>query len=277
VPSASAAPQVPPLQSEHVVDESYAGRYRTDAIVLNFGPTDARACFGPMTASVPPHCLSPGTSGWLELPGWSWKGLVPAGGSTLYGAFALVGHYGGSTFTLTEPAKPSTSAPLWLGRRPPMSSPCPEPTGGWTPVDPSRATADSWSLAAEHAQRETGFGASWIDERDPNGVPDNRLPDPKTFVLNVSTTGDLAAMQTAVRQIWGGALCVSRAAYTGVALANAQRALTNRPGILQIYLDGRTSQLEVTVIRATVQRQRELDREFGPGTIRQYGALAPLD
>lgn len=48
--------------------------------------------------------------------------------------------------------------------------------------------------------------------------------DPTLLVLNVSTTWDPTAVEVQLRSVWGGALCVSRAArpYTELAMIHAQ-------------------------------------------------------
>jgi hypothetical protein len=65
-------------------------------------------------------------------------------------------------------------------------------------------------------------------------------------VLNLRFTGEPAGRERSVRQVWGGALCVSGAEHTEAALVAVQ------------------------------QLRQEVDRRYGAGTVILDGWLRPL-
>jgi hypothetical protein len=135
---------------------------------------------------------------------------------TRWGSYVLMGTWDGGRpllapeeFTLTEPAVADDgTVKRPASRFTAISTPCPQPAGGWRPVDPARATSSAFEAASRRAQAERGFGGLWTHQQNGKG----NANDPRKFVLNVTTTGDVAAMERKLREIWGGSMCVSKAA-----------------------------------------------------------------
>ncbi|GAB7191653.1 hypothetical protein NUM3379_23610 [Kineococcus sp. NUM-3379] len=241
----------------------------------------AYLCLGAQPAIAPLRC------GGMQVAGWDWA-AVPAGSwseemGVTRGTYVLVGTVRGETFTLTDRPRPEADAAQVLPPVPPQewdfTSPCPPPPGGWAPPEPARTTDATLQEAFTRAQAQEGYGGGWIDQR----VPQAELEagggnDPLRMVLNVTTTGDGAALEAAVREVWGGALCVSRAHRTEADLRRIQEELHGVPGLDDrgSGSDVRTGQLyvETPVARASVQR--ELDARFGEGAVVLSGMLRPV-
>jgi len=278
-PDASNGTASPP---RNLVDAGYGGRYRASGVVLQSREHGPQLCLGSIATSLPPQCGGP------AIVGWSWTGLAHDDQrGTQWGSFTVVGRYDGTRFTLTQPATAPDPTGSGFPASQDLTSPCPEPAGGWTPVNPATATDAALNAANDLAQKQKGFGMLWVDQHFPPGEspgPSTESPNPKAIpndptriVLNISTTGDQAAMERAVRAVWGGNLCVSEAIRTDAELRRVQEAVTATPGFLMAGANGFTGQVEVTVIRATVQQQSAFDARFGAGVVRLTGVLAPLD
>ncbi len=118
-----------------------------------------------------------------------------------------------------------------------------------------------------------GYGGLWVDQR----VLEAELTDPQRLVLNVTTTKDIAALHNAIREVWGGSLCVSRAVRDEASLLAVQQQVDQEPGILTSAPDHRSGQLVVEMFVASPERQRCFDERYGTGTVRLEGVLVPID
>jgi hypothetical protein len=224
--------------------------------------------------SLPPQCSG------LDIAGWDW-GAVEAQfvAGTTWGSYVLVGTYDGKAFTLTEPAVVDDGrAERSQADDADFTTPCPRPAQGWTPVAPERASEQALQAAFQRAESVDGFGGLWIDQALPEDeISETTANDPQRIVLNVTTTGDITAMEEELREVWGGSLCVSEAPRSQEQLLAIKDELLEMPGMLSIGSDVRTGQVRVGVLVATEELQRELDDRFGAGAVRLHGVLAPLD
>ena len=265
-PAASAA-----KPSVNLVPDGYDGRFRTSATVLESRDHGPQLCYVVME-SFPPQCSGP------DIAGWDWSTVEAESASgTRWGQYVVIGTFDGETFTLTEPAKVDKGHGAPSGGDD-LATPCPEPAGGWQPVDPETATEAAFQAATRRAHQVEGFGGLWIDQQIPDDeITEWNANDPKRFVLNVTTAGDVAAMETAIREVWGGSLCVSRVAHSAAELAEASRNLPEIPGLLSSSTDVVAGQVILDLLVAREGLQRELDESFGEGTVRLVGALEPID
>lgn len=269
-PTSPGEPASPPPS---LVPDAYDGRYRTFGTVLESPEHGPQLCHV-LAESLPPQCGGP------EVADWDWEAVEAESASgTTWGSYVLVGTFDGERFTLTEPAVVDDGTiERPTPEEPDFGTPCPEPSGGWKPVDPERATDSAFTDAAEKAQGAEGFAGLWIDQQVPDGEQSEEdANDPQRFVLNVTTTGDIAAMEREIREVWGGSLCVSQAPRTEAELLSVQTALGDLPGLLSSSPDVRTGQVVVELLVATQERQRELEERFGAGTVRLRGTLIPID
>jgi hypothetical protein len=281
-PSPGTAEAPSPVAAETVVDdrnlvaEDYAGRYRARATVLESELHGPQLCHA-VAETMAPQCGGP------DVLGWDWS-AVPAESfsGTTWGDYELVGTFADGAFTLTEPAVPydprasQGPSPAEEGR---LASPCPEPAGGWAPTDPLRTTQEALNEAQELASGSPGVGGVWIDRqgRRPEPMVEEDLTYLLTSVLNVSTTGDVAELDAALRGVWGGALCVSVAPRSEAELMAVVEALPDIPGRLNWGPDSLAGIVDVQVVRGTQEQQQALDAQFGAGLVHLSGALEPID
>lgn len=280
VPGGPAAPTPPPVTAggdgiaQNLVPAGYAGRFRGVGLVLEAPDEGPQLCLGAVQESLPPQCGGP------VVVGWDWdavlEGSYESAVDVRWGSYVVVGTYDGEQLTMTEPARPSTLADLPPYSSPDFTTPCPEPEGGWVAPDPERATDAALEQTRGVAAASEGYGALWVDQ--PRGAPDGESTwSPQGLVVNVTTTGDLAAMEDRLREVWGGSLCVSPAVRTGAELDEIQSEVGPLDGFVGSGTDAVAGVVEVDVLVATEEQQAELDETHGPGAVVLRGALQPLD
>jgi hypothetical protein len=283
--AASAQASKPPFNG---VPAGYKGRFRTSAMVLQAPGHRPKFCYVAFT-SLPPQCGGP------EIVGWSWDNLKDnikvesdAGTRWVEPNVMLVGTFDGKKLTLTEPAVPDDGKTVPHPKRavpddgieppaaaPVLTTPCPEPAGGWRPADPAKATNSAFETASALAEAQSGFGEIWIDQQTVKGRANTN--NPRRFIMNVGTTGDVASLDRALREVWGGSLCVSKVPRTQAQVYAVQNALDHLPGFMGSSPDMRGGRVVVGVLVATEKTQSELDDRFGRGTVLLQGVLVPID
>ncbi|GAB3769078.1 hypothetical protein [Microlunatus parietis] len=251
------------------------------AMVLDDG-SGAELCLGGVMESYPPQCSGP------KLVGWDWSdrtGEFEEASGTRWGEFILTGRYdpAAGEFTPTEVASgrgyvwPEPEDDVW-------TSPCPEPAGGWRVTDTSKVSAGDLDAALSLAAALPDYSTAWMDQ-SPNPYADKdlkdeekerRLNDPRYMVINVAVTGDLAAAEAKIREVWSGMLCVSRGGRTEAELLAVQDQLQGTPGLLSSSPDPRTGVVKAYVIHDDGSIQAALDRKFGAGLVLVDSALKPV-
>jgi hypothetical protein len=284
VPGGPAAPTPPAVTDgadgrdvvgQNLVPAGYDGRFRGVGLVLEAPGDGPQLCLGAVEESLPPQCGGP------VVAGWDWD-AVPEGSYELandvrWGSYVVVGTYDGEQLTMTEPARPPKPGDVPTYSSPDFTTPCPEPEGGWVPPDPERATDAAFEQTTALAAATEGFGALWVDQPELDMDDESTWNDPQRFVVNVTTTGDLAAMEDRLREVWGGSLCVSPAVRTGAELDRIQAEVGSLEGFAGSGTNGVAGVVEVDVLVATEEQQAELDETYGPGAVVLRGALEPLD
>jgi hypothetical protein len=183
---------------------------------------------------------------------------------------------------LTEPAVNGEDVPESARPdvpRPDFTSPCPTPAGGWHPVDPTKATDDAMQEAMTLARADPEFAGAWLDQSylPATGGDSTAANDPLRYVLNLRFTGDLARHQAQIREIWGGALCLSRATRPYAELETVAHEIAEAERPLSASLSEVTGIVEVTVMVATEEAQADFDRRYGAGVVVLIGWLRPID
>lgn len=214
--------------------------------------------------SYPPQCSG------LDVVGWDWDaadGEETASGTT-WGDYHLVGTWDGERFTPTEPPGP----PDWEAqlREVDLSTPCPPPEGGWSPVDPERTTSETLQAAIDRAEASPGFAGLWFDQ---TGNP--RPNDPAGLVLNVRTTGDTAELEASLREVYGGAVCISPATHTYEEL-RAIQATVRGPDVLASSVSEAANVVEVVVTVADDDTVHRFEDRFGADAVEVRGWLRPV-
>jgi hypothetical protein len=204
-------------------------------------------------------------------------------GGTTWGTYQVVGDWDGERFTLTGPAIPDRPAPTPTEQRPIESdTPCPEPSGGWRPVEPARATHEAAGDLQTWLETIPEFAGGWVDqsyvnEIDPNDYddPEEVWNDPSRWVWNLMFTGDLSSWERRVREIYGGAVCLVAADRGRVELEDIQDRLNEEyPAVvLGSAWQTRANAIAAEVLIATPELQRELDLRYGDGAVLLEGWL----
>jgi hypothetical protein len=246
------------------------GRYEADGTVLESPDHGAELCLGGIADSYPPQCSG------LPIADWDWtevEGEESASGTT-WGAFHVVGTYEGESFTVVEVGDYRPPSP----ERTDFTAPCPEPSGGWAVVDPTRATdADLQAVmrAAENEQDSAGF---WIDYV---GDPSEGTP-PGGIIAIAAFTGDLGRHEAELKEVWGGPLCVTQVERTQAELEGIQRALSGEVGKelgLQVTWSASSvvdNRIEVGVIIADPEAVAAVEERYGDGAVLLVPALEPV-
>lgn len=241
----------------------------------------AELCVGGQLDSLPPQCGGPG------LVGWDWadhRGDFEESGQVRWGEFVVTGTFDGTDVTPAEvvPAaewdEPAPAAP----RHDPFRTPCPEPEGGWVPLDPATTTTATQDAAFRVAEALPTYAGGWVDQSVNPAYEDldraaaaGELNDPRQLVLNIQVTDDVTGAEAAVREVWGGALCVSRAPLTEVERRRVQDEVSDAlPGVLGSS-PGR-SRVEVTVLFDDGSLQAWVDQEYGEDVVLVGSGLRPV-
>ncbi len=265
--STSASPTETGSDAVALVPDGYDGRFRFAGTVLENPDHGPQLC-SYVATSLPPQCGGP------DVVDWSWEGLgAESVNGTTWGSYLVVGTWDGERLHLTEPARADDgqTGHQEAADTPDFTSPCPPPEGGWRPVDPARTTTDTFERVSALASAEPDFAGFWIDQ------PPNGNNEPTRVIVNVRFTGDLERHERELREVWGGALCVSPAERTQDELNRVQDALNKLPGFSGSGQDVVAGVVDARVFVATERQQRELDGRFGAGVVRLSGLLQPID
>ncbi len=176
----------------------------------------------------------------------------------------VVGRFDGKRLYVTDvmPAGPSRrEVDDDLAAR--LRTPCPEPAGGWRIIDAANATGTAAGRAMKVARQQRGF-AEFRYDRSFDSVPS---------VLNVAVVGDRAAAEAALREVWGGALCVSGATHPQRALKWIATEVFRLPGVHTAAVRRDEVHLEVLYDDGTLQAW--VDATYGPGLVTISSALVP--
>ncbi|WP_055479928.1 hypothetical protein [Sphaerimonospora mesophila] len=253
-------------------------RYQADGLVLAGAEHGPQLCAG-VNLSMPPQCSG------LDIAGWDWDMVEhEALRGVRWGDYHVVGTWDGERLTLTESPRPAERG------EPPadgsdFTSPCPTPAGGWHPVDPVKATDQAIDAAIDLAEKLPGYAGSWLDQGyldeiegyDPRDPMEGYANDPKRLVLNLRFTGDPAVHERAIREVWGGALCLSPAQHTRAKLHAIQRRMEKEiKGLYSLSTDELAGHVDAGVWVVTPELRRQVDETYGAGLVVLHGFLKPI-
>lgn len=241
----------------------------------------AELCLGGVAESYPPQCSGPKLAGW----DWSeWTGKFEEASGTRWGEFIVTGSYDPASDVFTPTDVRSGEGYVWPNRdEDGWSSACPEPAGGWRVTDSSKVSAQDMEAALSLAASFADYSTAWVDQ-SPNPAAgkdlsaeevERRMNDPLYTVINIAVTGDVAAAEAKIREVWSGMLCVSRGERTEAELLAIQDQLSEVPGHLSSYSDARAGVVLVDVIYDDGSIQEALDKKYGEGLIVVQSALKP--
>ena len=267
-PRASSTATPVPVANPDDPDQLYEGY----GMVLDTPTEEPQLCLGSVEESLPPQC------GGVPIEGWDWDVVEgeEAAGRTTWGDFRVVGTYDGETFTVheAEPPKEVTDSESEL-----FGTPCPEPEGGWPVPDPKRASQEDASKTQVAIQEDPDFAAMWLDYYDrPPGPPTETTEG--SIILNVAFTGDLERHEKQVRELWGGALCLSLHERTQRELSKVQREFPVEEFGLQTLwsnLDVVRGVVQIGAVWIDAETLQRIEERYGPGVVEIIPALRPVD
>lgn len=242
-------------------------------------------------ALCPPTEVVPSVGGPTPVPactmasivGWDWDQVDDEqreGGAT-WGIYDVVGTYDRATTTLTltrppAPAKTIELAPQDDGADGAPPAPCPEPEGGWGIVDPGRVGVGDYQAFRSLVEGSDDFAGMWVDQRTPPG-----RPDVGREIYVVGFTGDLAAHEAAIRQVWGGPVCLIEQEHSlreleAVGMEAAPVLEASGAQLLGIDVDDVENVVRLHLFDLTPGDQAGLDERYGPGVVVLTSTLRPL-
>lgn len=173
----------------------------------------------------------------------------------------------------SEPGPAPQRAVPWVS-----TTPCARPAGGWERPDLGRASFAALEATQRAVQGMPGFAGMWLHDPEP---PTDGAQDMTKVVLNVAFTGDAAGHTAALRERWGGALCVVQRAQSGAELARIQGAAQATVEELGLEwtssgVDERRGVVEIEVLYADPAAQAEVDRRHGAGVVVLTSRLRPV-
>lgn len=228
-------------------------------------------CLGAVGMSLPVQCGGP------DIANWDWTRIAPATaiGDSKDGSYVVHGIYVDGDFTLTRPpidsAKFKGELPSTEEPERDFATPCPEPAEGWFPK--SRQKLDEYAMdrAAPFAEKIPGYSELWLDQSNNEGTEN----DPNRVILNVRVTKDVKEAETAMRAVWKGALCVSKAERTEAELRRIQNETQHMAKGLMLTSSSGDDHVAVSVILDDGGRlQKAFDGTYGAGVVRVRSALS---
>ena len=244
-------------------------RYQVTAMVLQSHDHGPQLCAGATPDLYPPSCSGPDVVGfdWSSAPG-----STSANGTT-WGSYTLIGTWDGKSLILTAPPRSGSQVTTAPSTLPDLSSPCPVPDGGWRVTDMALVSMSAYENISTAAQAQPDIGGMWVDQSiNPAGA----VNDFTRMVVNVSFTGDLERHDRELRALWGGALCVSRAAISARALASRRADVERVVGpFLWSSADERAGTIEIQLFLDDRGLQAQFDERYGAGTVRIKSLLQP--
>jgi hypothetical protein len=247
----------------------------TRAVTVLDDGDGAELCLGGVAESLPPQCGGP------RLVGWDWgdvEGEFDEVRGTRWGDFRVVGNYDGESFMVAEVTPAAELPDTGPSEEPEVVTPCED-----VPVvDPSRTSRQDLDAAVAASHRLDGLAYRRMDTSRDLRTPEQMDADAaagdddvSAWVLDVRVTSEVDVAEAALREHWGGGLCVTRARYSQGELRRIQREVADRPDHLGSWVD--LDQVGLHVVRDEGGvLQDELDAAYGEGVVRVSSALVPV-
>ncbi len=283
--SETAVPAVPAASPTAALPAD--GPVSTVATVLDDGDGPVM-CLGDVGWTSPPQCDGPSVARW----DWTEHPEAESEGGTRWGRFELVGTWDGRALTPTHvgPAPEVGSGPI--GDYPFVTS-CEVPAGGWVVLDPATTTDRAKGEAGRVAEALPDYGLVWGDQSinpawddwqeltESGGPPsldlEQAMNDPRYTILNVGVTDDVERAEAAVREVWGGALCVYRLQNSLERLRQVAEELGDLPGNLTPQFGTISNRVDLPVIYDDGSIQAWVDEEYGADVVEVTSALESVE
>jgi hypothetical protein len=243
--------------------------YEVSAMVLEDETHGPMLCLVAVLTSLPPQC------GDVRIAGWDWRAVAGAetARGTTWGMYDVVGRYDGKVFVVTE-VGPYEANPSAVGTDVDFATPCREPAGGWTGLD--EATQDDARAALAYARSQPGYVTSWVTHLDAAKLEFGPV------IVNAVFTANRMRHQMAIRNVWGGPLCVvERDVRTARELRRIRReaeATLDGLGVQILWSSGPGTEpiVEIcVVVDSGTRAQAALNERYGLGVVRLLPVLTP--
>lgn len=249
------------------------GPVATDGLVTVLDDGEGPELCTFVAESLPPQCSGTPMTGW----DWAAHPEHEDQSGTKWGSFALTGTFDGTTFAVTEAIPAALYDAMSEPATPDLETPCEEPAGGWTMVDPATTTQEAMDATFAAAGRLPGYAGAWIDQSldaaDEPAPGEAAVNDPTSLIINVAVTEDAAGAEATLRETWGGALCVSEAAYTEAELNEIAMELQELPGVTSSSAADDVVQIAVLFDDGSLQAWA--DETYGEGRVAVSSVLVP--
>jgi hypothetical protein len=188
-----------------------------------------------------------------------------------WGMYVVVGTYDreANTFALTSPARTAKDSDYSEEPERDFSTPCEAPEVGWPAATERELTDAARTVDPSPGEEGTaivdGMGGTWL-ARDP-------------FVLNVAVTGDVAAAEATIREVYDGPLCVVQVKYTSAELQELMVEIYRaNEGVMTSASDDVVgNRVEVALLAPDPELEARLAEEYGDAVAVVEYALEPVD
>lgn len=259
------------LGSDAAPDEGQV--YEGSGVVLESPEHGPELCLGGVAESYPPQC------GGVPLVGWDWAAVdaEESANGTTWGSYRVVGTYDGERIVVREAGPVEPGAPAEPADT--ISTPCPEPAGGWQVTDPDRIDEAALQRGIALARSQPEHAGVWIDHLTEPTEPTERH-DGRAIVLNAAFPDDLAEHERRLRTVWGGALCVVEHPRTVSELRAIQEELfsggvAGEIGLAPTFasVDEMRGVVELGVVAASDAQGDAVTERYGDGVVELQPAL----
>lgn len=245
------------------------GDYWISSIVIQDRDEPAIVCVGFVNASLPPQCAG------LVLVGFDWSGIdhEDRGDLRFSSSTYLEGRIEGDTFVVSF-VRNATESDRLPSHPPDLSSPCPEPAGGWTIVSPALVTDEAFGHALGYGNTIDDLSAIWVTQ------PPVEVANPVDVIVNVAVVDNVELHQEELRARWGGPLCVFQRPGRAADLRAIQDEIVDEPtslGITSVGVDEIGQVVAVGVIVADAGTVAYFVDRFGAGVVQVTGHFQQLD
>ncbi|PKH37480.1 hypothetical protein SAMN05192575_101463 [Nocardioides alpinus] len=229
------------------------GEVRTSGLVtvLDAG-TGPQMCLGAVAESYPPQCGGPAVEGFE----WGDVGFEEASG-VKWGSYALTGTFDGTTFTATDAIPAALYDAMAEPQEDALGAACESPAT----TDTDKATPEDMDATLAAASALPGYATAWL-----TGT-----------TINVAVTEDAAGAETALRETWGGQLCVTTVEKTDADLNAINIELQDALGASLLTSGSfQPDTLDAQVVFDDGSIQEWVDATYGEGLVRVSSALNPV-
>jgi len=245
------------------------GAVTTNGLVTVLDDGDGPELCTFVAESFPPQCSGTPMATWK----WADHPEHEDRSGTKWGSFSLTGTFDGTTFAVTEAIPAALYDPMSEAPDPEFTTPCEPPAEGWGVVDADLATQEAMDATFNAAATLPGYAGAWIDQPD-DATGEAGMNDPTKLIVNVAVTEDVAGAEAELRETWGGALCVSEAAYTEAELNDLAMELQKLPGVTTS--SAADDVVHIGVLFDDGSLQDWADETYGAGRVEITSTLTPV-